>query len=53
MGAGSHRKNFSPLVGEIEWGVRGFAARGPSVRTPTPAPPHKGEGLFQRVGPDR
>jgi hypothetical protein len=39
------------LVGHLR---RGFAARGPAARTPTPAPPHKGEGIIRvRVGHEK
>jgi hypothetical protein len=48
MGWGAHRINLSALVGEIEWGVRACGPRAAEPRTPTPAPPHKGEGLVWR-----
>jgi hypothetical protein len=35
-----------PNLLELERGGRGFAARGPAGRTPTPAPPPKGEGFI-------
>ena len=39
--------SLSPLVGEIEREVRAFGPRAATPGTPTPAPPHKGEGLFR------
>src|SRR5437764_7001810 len=47
-----HRPQITlpPLWGEVGGGVRAVGPRAAKPRTPTPAPPHRGEGFARKGG---